>query len=225
VKPDRFTVLVGSRARGTADQYSDIDIVRVGHKRPVSKRELACFTDSQKHISYIDYDLETFISLHASGSLFVHHILTEGKLLAGDPNKWSDLIESFRVAGDLRHELKEQLRLYRWLARIDKSEQATMPLLSHMFRALKNAAIFSLAQHGIYIYDKRTALRRAFPSLTKSDIELLVTANNAFVRGAPRLTKSDRAAAAAALPELVQKLSSISGELLSNGQKTSPQRH
>src|SRR5260370_36279572 len=100
-----------------------------------------------------------------------------------------------------------------------------MPLLAHMFRALKDAAIFSLAQRGVYVYDKRAALRRAFPSLTKRDIELLVTANNAFVRGAPRFTKSRSAAAIAALPRLVEKLSSISRERFNNSQESNSQRH
>src|SRR5260370_42411186 len=224
-KGDQFTILIGSRARGTADEYSDIDIVRVGHKRAVNQKKLARLACGDAHVSYIDYDSDVFRSLHESGSLFIHHILTEGKLLAGDARKWKQLARDFRVVRDLSPEIKEQQRLCRWLARVNESDQSTMPLLSHMFRALKNAAIFSLAQRGVYVYDKRAALRRAFPSFTTRDIELLVTASNAFVRGSPRFTKPRSAAAIAALPRLVEKLSSISGELLNNGQKTNSQRH
>lgn len=223
-KAEEFTILIGSQARGTAGLHSDVDVVRVGHKRRIPKKELRRIAAVCAHISYIDYDLQTFLSLHESGSLFIHHIVTEGKLLSGDAARWAKLVESFSVSRDLRAEINEQLRLCRWLARVDKSNPATMPLLSHMFRALKNAAIFSLAQQGRYVYDKQEALRKAFPKLTQSDVELLVTANDAYVRGAPIFTSSRYHKAAAALPDLFERVNSVAGELLRNG-KNSPPNH
>lgn len=219
-----FTVLIGSCARGTGDAYSDIDIVRIGHQRELTQAEIRKLEGNTSTISYIDYDFATFKSLHQNGSLFIHHILTEGKLLSGSSIRWAKFIETFRVTTDLRNEIDEQLRLCRWLARPKVFTKATMPLLSHMFRALKNAAIFSLAQQGVYVYDKREALRSAFQFLDISEIDLLISANNAYVRGASNLNSLptvDRNA----LPNLCARVRQATQELLNNGYKTDSHRH
>jgi predicted nucleotidyltransferase len=216
----KFTILIGSRARGKGDCYSDVDIVRIGHKRAVRKKGLGRLWNLEGPISYVDYDTTTFASLYESGSLFIHHILTEGKLLAGDPVRWADLVRRFSVTKDLQSDISKQLRLVKWLARPEAFRQATMPLLSHLFKALKNAAIFSLAQDGVYIYDKREALRRAFPFLTGKDIDLLVEGNNAYIRGAPLFTSSRTLNAADALRNLCAKVNTEAGRLLRNGNQT-----
>lgn len=216
MKDQEFTILVGSCARGTNDAHSDIDIVRVGHKRPLRKAQLRTLSRPESPISYIDYDNASFASLYETGSVFIHHILTEGKLIAGNPHIWADLVENFTVTKDLHSEIREQAGLCKWLARPEAFADATMPLLSHLFRALKNAAIFSLAQQGVYVYEKRAALRQAFHFLTDNDIELLLEANNAYERGASQ-SISSTIDAANSLPDLCARVGSAAGELLQNG--------
>ena len=169
-----LTVLIGSFARGTAELCSDIDIVRVGHNHLISRAKLDLPVTPNAPISNIDYDLRTFESLYRSGSLFTHHVLTEGRLIEGDPLYWSELRENFSVTKDLSGEIQEQLSLCVWLSRSELFVHAVFPQLSHTFRALKNAAIFSLAHNGLYIYDKRRALRTAFDFLSNEDIKLLI---------------------------------------------------
>src|SRR5207253_6996143 len=48
--------------------------------------------------------------------------------------------------------------------------------------ALPILAIFSLAQNREYVFDKRAALRKAFPQLSDDVIALLVDASNRFER-------------------------------------------
>ena len=210
-----FTILIGSCARGTGDAYSDIDIVRVGHERPFPKTKLGAVPNPGAPISYIDYDAASFASLYEAGSLFVHHILTEGRLLVGDPVRWAGLVKNFSVTKDLRGEIREQIGLCRWIARPEAFTNATMPMLSHLFRALKNAAIFSLAEQEIYVYDKREALRQAFHFLTDNDIELLVSANNKFERGASHLASVAAIEAANSLKDLCARVGAAAGQTLS----------
>ena len=74
-----YTVLIGSYARGTENEHSDIDLVRIGH---AEEFELApAYVLPAGPISYIDYEMKVFQSLYQSGSLFLYHILNEGKLL------------------------------------------------------------------------------------------------------------------------------------------------
>jgi hypothetical protein len=208
----QFTILIGSCARGTGDASSDIDIVRVGHDRAVKKAQLGTVVNPGAPISYIDYDAVSFASLYEAGSLFVHHILTEGKLLDGDSVTWARLVKDFSVTNDFSVEISEQISLCTWLARPGAFTNATMPLLSHLFKALKNAAIFSLAQQQIYIYDKRESLRQAFHFLTDSDIELLVTANNAYERGIPHV-RFPLEVGANLLSDLCARVAAGAGEL------------
>ena len=151
----QLTVLIGSFARGTPDRNSDIDIVRVGHRNRFAKSKVQCLKNAKAPISYVDYEPEAFASLYDSGSLFIHHVLNEGSLVQGDELYWAELCHSFSVSVDFSAEIREYLSLCHWLARPRMFSCAVMPLLSHMFRGLKNAAIFLLAQRGLYIYDRR----------------------------------------------------------------------
>lgn len=213
----QLTILIGSFARGTALSYSDIDIVRVGHRRALTKAQVRSIANSTAPISYIDYELEVFTSLHQSGSLFVHHILTEGKLIAGSACLWSDLAERFSVTKDLSNEFREQVALCAWIARPTLFSDAAIPFLSHMFKALKNAAIFSLAHRGVYVYDKSQALKTAFTFLTNDDIDLLISANCTYERGTPLFTPLTTLEKTNVLPDLCSRVASAVGEMVQNG--------
>lgn len=212
--PNQLTVLIGSFARGTEELHSDIDVVRVGHRKRLSKSKIDCLARSKAPISYVDYEPETFASLYKSGSLFIHHVLTEGRLLQGSELYWTELCRDFVVTTDFSALIFDHLVLSQWLARSSAFSNAVMPQLSHMFRALKNAAIFSLAQEGVFVYDKRKALRRAFTFLTRAEIDVLLDANNSYDRGTEgSLTLAQLADFA---PRLSSKIHLASGRLLAN---------
>jgi predicted nucleotidyltransferase len=175
-----FTILIGSRARRTDDRQSDIDIVRIGHRDVTA---VQCKGSRKiRDVSYIDYDAEKFSQLYDDGSLFLYHIFSEGRLLSGDERAWTSLRTNFRVRTNFRREIAENREVLAWLQDGNQFEGATIPYLAHTCRALKNLAIFSLAQGRSYIFDKRTALRRAFPELKDEAINLLIVANNVFER-------------------------------------------
>jgi hypothetical protein len=161
---------------------SDIDIVRIGHREPVlldngpRKRE--------KEISYIDYKPKKFAELYRDGSLFLYHVFSEGSLLQGNRRHWRILKEGFKVSTNFRQEISQNRKLLHWLQSGEKFKGATIPYLAHTFRALKNLAIFSLAQKHYYIFDKRTALQKAFPDLDSKAISILIDASNIFERSA-----------------------------------------
>jgi predicted nucleotidyltransferase len=181
-----FTILIGSRARRTATSRSDIDVVRIGHKRPAPGRI------GKQAISYIDYDFDKFCDLYDRGSLFLYHVFREGRLLAGSESAWRSLKKNFRVSTNFGDQISRNRNFLRWLHRGEKFEGAVIPYLAHTCRALKNLAIFSLAQKRQYIFDKREALQRAFPALSDRSIDLLITANDSFERSArPRLSSED----------------------------------
>jgi hypothetical protein len=92
-----FTVLIGSVARRTHGHDSDVDILRIDHKRSVPA---ALCVPAGMHVSYVDYDRASFMEFHTAGSLFLHHAFTEGLLLEGDATHWQRLKARFSVAKD-----------------------------------------------------------------------------------------------------------------------------
>jgi len=174
----QFTILIGSRARRTQNSTSDIDVVRIGHLKPA---KIGSRFRNQP-ISYTDYDIDTFLDLYERGSLFLYHIFKEGKLLEGSAEAWQWLKDHFRVRTDFKEDISRNRRFLQWLLKGTKYNGAVVPYLAHACRALKNLAIFSLAQNREYVFDKRAALRKAFPQLSDDVIALLVDASNRFER-------------------------------------------
>lgn len=176
----QFTILIGSTARHSDEFSSDIDIVRIGHRNPISRRVAQC--DRLEVISYIDYDHRKFTDLYRDGSLFLYHIFVEGRVLDGDDQIWSNLKQSFRVRTSFRREITENYKVLEWLHDGTQYEGATVPYLAHACGALKNLAIYWLAEQKTYVFDKRRAIQKAFPQLEGEIIALLIGANNAFER-------------------------------------------
>jgi hypothetical protein len=133
-------------------------------------------------VSYIDYDAKKFSELYEKGSLFLHHIFTEGVLLKGNRSVWNALKQYFQVSTNFRKEISQNRKLLEWLQGGEKFRGATIPYLAHTFRALKNLAIFLLAHKREYVFEKRAALQTAFPTLDRKAITLLINANNMFER-------------------------------------------
>ena len=185
--PGSFTVLIGSRARRAVRPSSDVDVVRIGHRHSLPAHFRA--THRGGRISYIDYDESKFRELYERGSLFLYHVFTEGSLLEGDAKPWASLKSRFKVATNFREEISQSRSVLAWLQRGNKWRGAKVPYLAHTFRALKNLAIFSLAQRRHYVFDKRRALEEAFPQLRRQSIATLIDANDAFEQtrlGRPR---------------------------------------
>lgn len=179
---NQFTILIGSCARGTHGPNSDLDVVRVGHETDIPRTKFPQAAFVSGPVTFIDYDEATFQRLHQQGSLFLHHIFREGVLIQGSEDSWRLLSETFNVRPDFSVEIAEYVSLYRWLNDPGQFENAEEPLLSHLFRVLKNIAIFALAERQIYVFEKRDVLSRFLPGLPKEDIDLLIDANMAFER-------------------------------------------
>lgn len=178
MRKNNYTILVGSFARETNNKNSDLDIVRINHNNSINH----VFDVPKKiPVSYIDYDLKSFFELYNQGSLFLKHTFEEGKLLYGDKCQWKQLTDNFRVSIDFSETILEYRDVLKFIDKYPSYETAYIPYLSNIFRALKNIAIFKLAEAGIYEFDKSIALFKWF-GLSNREINLLIMSNNAFER-------------------------------------------
>lgn len=175
---ESFTILIGSFARGEGGPDSDVDILRVEHNRSVVKPSEICINVP---ISYIDYNYSTFMELYSQGSLFLYHTFREGRLIEGDMNRWAELKSNFKVTYNHKDSINEYYELLKFINACPKFEDAFMPYLSNIFKALKNIGIFKLAEVGCFVFDKQTALMQGC-GLSLRQAEIFITCNNCFER-------------------------------------------
>lgn len=94
----RAVFLYGSYARGDADEYSDIDILAISPDKPNHDEILSLLSVSQPGLLNIShYTWTEFESMGSYGSLFLHHIAVEAKVLLyeGDAkNRLSKVLDS-----------------------------------------------------------------------------------------------------------------------------------
>ena len=159
----KFIVLIGSYARGDYNEYSDCDVFRVGCEDADLDYSTLPVIDASL-VSCIDYDKETFIKLYDAGSLFLYHVLYEGKLILGDKAIWQELKNGFSVQKDFRNELEEISSITELLSDIDIFGGKFLTPLVNAFTALKNASVFFLAHQGIYVFEKSQCLQLALPN-------------------------------------------------------------
>lgn len=176
---NKYSVLIGSYARNKYRDTSDYDIVRIGHQKNISATTLP---RSDIHVSYIDYSFDSFRSLYFSGSLFFHHIFSEGVLLGGDATLWEALKKRFIVSDSFEDEISANIDVLHFLNDNELYFTFTFVYLSGIYRVLKNIAIFSLAENSSYVYDKFIAIKMFWPFLSERQVELLVHINDVFER-------------------------------------------
>jgi len=175
-----YTVLIGSYARGTSRDKSDLDIVRINHLDGLDRN----FIPSESTVlSYIDYTYSAFLDLYDSGSLFLYHIFNEGKLLAGDDDSWAVLKSQFKVKSSFEKEIDEYIAILHFLNSDTLFCKLIFPYLSNMFKVIKNISIFSLAGKGLYVFEKRESISMAFPFILNEQVDALILAHDIFDRG------------------------------------------
>ncbi|WP_278399954.1 nucleotidyltransferase domain-containing protein [Stutzerimonas kunmingensis] len=177
----KFTILIGSFARGTGGIHSDIDILRIGHEERVARPK---YIDARIPISYVDYDEESFNKLYEGGSLFLYHAFYEGKLLVGDEDLWGELVEGFSVSAEFSESISEYLEVLKYIDEYPGYEHSYVPYLSNVFKCAKNIGIFLLASKGKYEFEKSVALRDGC-GLKESVALTLIKANAVFERSTP----------------------------------------
>ena len=177
----KFTLLIGSFARGTGDLNSDIDVLRIGHTMPVIK---PASINPRLPLSYVDYDLNSFFKLYDAGSLFLYHAFFEGRLLDGDSDQWNKLGENFVVSDSFITPINEYIEVLEYIDSYPGYELSFVPYLSNIFKCLKNIGIFQLASRKQYNFEKMVALE-AGCGLTSTDARTLILANAVYERSMP----------------------------------------
>ena len=193
-----FLVLIGSSARGEMTERSDIDLVAIG--RLAADAILGDLPRSRK-ANLIQFSFARFDRLYRKGDLFILHVLSEGKLLRGPRREWLRLVKAFKVKTHFRREISRNQRVIGFLLSDRGNLKSPIAFLSNLFRALKQIAIFRLAEQGTYVFSKSMAVKSAFPWISARALGAMLDAEHILMRENHRnrnaeLPKLTRAASA-----------------------------
>lgn len=153
--------LVGSVARGDARPDSDVDLLVVASRSGAELRGFLPAPLRSPAVSLICKTPEQIHDLAATGSLFLEHVRTEGRVVH-DPYSIlaSTLTFAASVPLDVQSEIRRRiasLRHYRRLARFGGNY---LFALAHIYGVAKGLAIARCAQHGRTTFVKADALTR-----------------------------------------------------------------
>lgn len=171
-----FVVLIGSVAKNEHNINSDIDICRIDSDIELLKKRN--WPDGP--ISYIDYSYKEFMHLYSQGSLFLYHILHEGILLEGNKKEWEKLKNNFVFIDNYDNEISDIKSIIFDFLDVEIFGDTFLTLYSNLFTLVKNYSIFSLAQEGIFLFNKEQAVKIKFGN---KHFDLLYDSYNKFERG------------------------------------------
>lgn len=163
-------ILFGSYARGDNKEGSDVDVLQVTSRNSSHYRF--------EEINFSPYSKSFLMQLAKESSLFVLHIISEGRVIAGDYNLLNDLKKEFVFAKDY-HKYKNDLIDASHLLCVDELEYTSNAkgynlLACFLFRSLlyaisyeKNILSFSIHQLSLKLDDPEIEIIMA---LRKSEI-------------------------------------------------------
>ncbi|MEU8207170.1 nucleotidyltransferase domain-containing protein [Streptosporangium sp. NPDC049046] len=150
-------MIYGSRARGSARADSDIDVLQIVKDRPRSY--------SYGRINVAAYTIDHLKLLAVRGSLFVHHLKNEGRIVDDPENVLADILDSFRPPKNYSR-LKRNLCLALAGTEVSDANQYATSLLRMTIYAVRSAVYIKCAELGDLTFDRdRSAEIAGFPQL------------------------------------------------------------
>lgn len=166
---ESFAVLFGSVSRGDYTKNSDIDILLYNYPEEKAKQKIELINLPDFPVNFVVYDEEMFWKFHTEGSLFLHHIFEQGKLIDGNDLKWNEIKQSFIVKKSFQEEInkiKREVLVYQQLGFLNGFY---LSALVNIYPLLKNYCIFTLANQGVYEFNKRKCIKLKVADDNKSE--------------------------------------------------------
>jgi hypothetical protein len=102
-------VLFGSASRGDDDRASDIDILILADTADRIRTLSAQYKGSGANVS--SYTWKRFGRLVVSGSLFVHHLRLEGRIISDDSRQLTQLLDTFRLRESYQDTVESSIQI------------------------------------------------------------------------------------------------------------------
>jgi hypothetical protein len=144
-----FAVAVGSAARGDNDVTSDRDLVLIGDP---SFLDATSAKYSLHGWSVVSMTQGRFAFLGAAGSLFLKHVISEGRLLAGDATDWEAARTRWIARRDYLDEIEENLDFLKLLQYVPETCEGMTAAVDIIACSIRNILIRRLAAKGLFYF-------------------------------------------------------------------------
>jgi len=187
-------VRFGSHARGDASENSDLDIcVFVNHLTPellqAARASNLPYIIKQKNLEITIYDVETANFMASSGSLFLWHLKSEGRIEYQANHFVNDLLRQLRPPTNLGEELGIHRDLFNLVnSRRSDGDYCDAFDLSALYTVIRNVSILLCAAAGELRFGKLDAFEFVTGmygnlGLSFRDFKILHDANLSYTRG------------------------------------------
>jgi hypothetical protein len=179
-----FVVVFGSVARGDSNKNSDLDILLIESDTDKANSILEKQDLPNLPVNYVNYSHDLFKKYYDMGSLFLHHIFEQGVLLSGSELEWSKYKEQFKLKNNFNDEInkiKSDIEVYSDISIFNGMFYSP---LANAFPMMKNYCIFTLANAGIFEFNKVKCIEKMKASSNAiSDFLLLQSFYDSSVKG------------------------------------------
>lgn len=155
---ESFVVIFGSVARGDFNAESDIDVMLYNYPEDKARGKIISLNLPNFPINFVCYDRETFSKFYNEGSLFFYHMFKQGFLVDGDKEIWDFLCEQFSLKKSFHDELRKISYEASSYKNLSYFNGYYLSALVNIYPLLKNFCIFTLAQQGVYEFNKKKCI-------------------------------------------------------------------
>jgi hypothetical protein len=160
--------LFGSAARGDTDDLSDVDVLVAGELEP---KTLLHLPYPRNRVNLVRYDWPELRQMAGYGSLFLHHVRLEGKLLySPHESKLAPLLEGLPPYGRSQYELSAFVRVLDDVERALLGDHSPAFELAVIATALRHSCILGCYAAGEPKFGRRSAFEMFLARARRSDL-------------------------------------------------------
>lgn len=140
----------GSRHNGVSSRYSDRDLLLIHNDWLYTKGE-------KRKYQLLGYDVTVMneqkaIYLATAGSLFLKHIIDEGKVISGDFDIYDKVSFLWKAKNDYQYEIESNIEVLELLGMLPGNKFSLLFANDLLITSIRNISIRKFAAQGIYVF-------------------------------------------------------------------------
>ncbi|EOK6217917.1 TPA: hypothetical protein ORR83_002875 [Escherichia coli] len=140
----------GSRHNGILSCYSDRDLLLIYNSWKYTKED-------KKRYQLLGYDVTVMsekkaIYLANTGSLFLKHVIDEGKVIAGDVDIYEKVRSLWQAKNDYQYEIDSNIDIIELLYFLPENKYSLLFVNDLLITSIRNISIRRFAAEGVYIF-------------------------------------------------------------------------
>lgn len=149
----------GSRRHGCYDTFSDKDLMFIYDDANHLDNKRRTFESQGYSVTFCSKDKANYLS--QSGSLFIRHVVFEGKPLIGDFNYLQSLRNKWKPAPNYDAEIESNKAMLAVLEKTPSTQEASSVINDILICSIRNVLIRKIANEGIYVFSWKDVIRES----------------------------------------------------------------